>query len=66
MTSICFQQYIAGYTVANFRRYPIRSSVTIASALELMFCVGYGIYTLLKIFKGALRILPLITIQSHS
>ena len=37
MTSNCFLQYIAGYTVANFWRYPIRSRVTKASALEFWF-----------------------------
>ena len=30
-----FRQYIAGYTVANLCRYPIRHRVAIASALEL-------------------------------
>ena len=35
MTSNCFLQYIAGYTVANFWRYPTRRSVTKANALEL-------------------------------
>ena len=34
MTSKGFLQYIAGYTVAHFGRYPIRSRVTKASALE--------------------------------
>ena len=29
-----FLQYIAGYTVANFGRYPIRSRVTKGNALE--------------------------------
>ena len=31
-----FRQYIAGYTVANLRRYPIRRRVAFASALELI------------------------------
>ena len=35
MTSNYFRQYIAGYTVANFWRYPIRRHVTKASAIEL-------------------------------
>ena len=34
MMSYCFLQYIAGYTVANFWCYPIRSRITKASALE--------------------------------
>ena len=34
MTSKFFRQYIAGYTVANVWRYPIRCCVTKASALE--------------------------------
>ena len=29
-----FQQYIAGYTVANLWRYPIRRRVAFANALE--------------------------------
>ena len=35
-TSKYFQQYIAGYTVANFKRYPIRRRVTKSSALECL------------------------------
>ena len=35
MTSNYFRRYIAGYTVANFLRYPIIRRVTIANALEL-------------------------------
>ena len=34
MTPNYFQQYIVGYTVANFLRYPIRCRITKASALE--------------------------------
>ena len=34
MTSNYFQQYIGGYTVANFWRYPIRRCVTNSCALE--------------------------------
>ena len=30
-----FRQYIAGYSVANLKRYPIRSRVAFAGALEL-------------------------------
>ena len=35
MTSNYFRQYIPGYTVASFWRYPIRRRVTNLSALEL-------------------------------
>ena len=35
MTSNYFWQYIAGYTVANLWRYPIRHRITKSSALEL-------------------------------
>ena len=34
---LCFRQYIAGYTVANLCRYPIRRRIAFASALELLF-----------------------------
>ena len=34
MTPSYFRQYIAGYTVINFRGHPIRRRVTNASALE--------------------------------
>ena len=34
MTSNFYPQYIAGYTFANFGRYPIRRRVTKAYALE--------------------------------
>ena len=37
MTSNYFRQYIAVYTVANLRRYPIRRRVAFASALEQWF-----------------------------
>ena len=40
MTSNCFLQYIAGYSVAKFWRYPIRSRVTKACALESLFIVA--------------------------
>ena len=35
-----FQQYIAGYTVANFLPYPIRCRVTKAGALEYFMSSG--------------------------
>ena len=40
MTSNYFRQYIAGYIVANFWRYPIWRRVTKSSALECNFSVG--------------------------
>ena len=53
MTSNCFLQYIAGYNVANFWRYPIRSSITKASALEILFTV-YLLGHLLITFTNSL------------
>ena len=44
MTSNYFLQYIAGYTVANFLRYPIRRRVTKASALEFVLIDQYDEY----------------------
>ena len=43
MTSNYFRQYIAGYTVANFLRYPIRRRVTNSCALELIFMALYAV-----------------------
>ena len=36
-----FRRYIAGYTVANFWRYPMRRRVTKSSALEFMILLKY-------------------------
>ena len=54
MTSKCFLQYIAGYTVAYFWRYPIRSRVTKASALEFTYNTvhNYGMDSKHSIIKG--------------
>ena len=41
MISNCFLQYIAGYTVATFWRYPIRRQVTESSALEFQIIIIY-------------------------
>ena len=41
MTSNCFLQYIAEYTVANVWGYPIRRRVTKASALEYLMALQY-------------------------
>ena len=38
-----FPTYIAGYTVANFLRYPIRRRVTNSCALELIFMALYAV-----------------------
>ena len=41
MTSNYFQQYIVGYTVANFWRYPIRRHIIKSSALEYIFSISF-------------------------
>ena len=49
MTLNYFRQYIAGYTVANVRRYPIRCRVTKANALEWIL-YPYAIYNSVEAF----------------
>ena len=39
MTSNYFQQYFTGYTVTNFRCYPIRRHIIKASALEFTMTI---------------------------
>ena len=48
-----FQQYITGYTVANFGRYPIRHRVTKANTLECPF-VAYCVTKFKTVFCGVL------------
>ena len=47
MMSNYFRQYIAGYTVANIWRYPIRCSVAKANALESVFGTKWKRYNII-------------------
>ena len=51
-----FRQYIAGYTVENLGRYPIRLRVAFASALELRITISLEFY---YINQSIFRCLPL-------
>ena len=64
MTSNYFRQYIAGYTVTNFCRYPIRCIDTKESALECPFTVPCIVKSCMKNVGQYLKV-PSISLPSN-
>ena len=60
-----FRQYIAGYTVANLWRYPIRRRVAFASALELWI---FSYPSILTFVLGAQknRLIETVLLSTHN